>query len=107
MFSRKLEISIMKAVGATNRFIRFPFMVEGVLLGVLASLFTTGLLYVVYHFAGGTIQATLEMTPIPFREMVLKLLGIFGIIGVVLGLICSAFTITKYLRKEGSEFRAI
>ena len=107
MFSRKLEISIMKAVGATNRFIRFPFMVEGVLLGVIASLFTTGLLYVVYHFAGGTIQSTLEMSPIPFRELVLKLLGIFAVIGVVLGLICSAFTITKYLRKEGSEFRAI
>ena len=107
MFSRKLEISIMKAVGATNRFIRFPFMVEGVLLGVIASLFTTGLLYVVYHFAGGTIQSTLEMSPIPFRELVLKLLGIFAIIGIVLGLICSAFTITKYLRKEGSEFRAI
>ena len=107
MFSRKLEISIMKAVGATNRFIRFPFMVEGVLLGVIASIFTTGLLYVVYHFAGGTIQSTLEMSPIPFRELVLKLLGIFAVIGVVLGLICSAFTITKYLRKEGSEFRAI
>lgn len=107
MFSRKLEISIMKAVGATNRFIRFPFMVEGVLLGVLASLFTTGLLYVVYHFAGDTIRSTLEMSPIPFRDMVLKLLGIFAVIGVVLGLICSAFTITKYLRKEGSEFRAI
>ena len=107
MFSRKLEISIMKAVGATNRFIRFPFMVEGVLLGVIASIFTTGLLYVVYHFAGGTIQSTLEMSPIPFRELVLKLLGIFAIIGIVLGLICSAFTITKYLRKEGSEFRAI
>ena len=106
-FSRKLEISIMKAVGATNRFIRFPFMVEGVLLGVIASIFTTGLLYVVYHFAGGTIQSTLEMSPIPFRELVLKLLGIFAVIGVVLGLICSAFTITKYLRKEGSEFRAI
>lgn len=107
MFSRKLEISIMKAVGATNRFIRFPFMVEGVLLGVIASIFTTGLLYVVYYFAGGTIQSTLEMSPIPFRELVLKLLGIFAVIGIVLGLICSAFTITKYLRKEGSEFRAI
>lgn len=107
MYSRKLEISIMKAVGATNRFIRFPFMVEGVLLGVISAVLTTGVLYVVYHFAAGAIQNTLEMAPIPFRDMVLKLLGIFALIGVVLGLLCSAFTITKYLRKEGSEFRAI
>ena len=37
MYNRKLEISIMKAVGATNRFIRFPFMVEGILLGIISA----------------------------------------------------------------------
>ena len=40
MFNRKLEISIMKAVGATNGFIRFPFMVEGITLGIIASVLT-------------------------------------------------------------------
>ncbi len=107
MYNRKLEISIMKAVGATNRFIRFPFMVEGVLLGAISALFTTGVLYVVYYFAVGAIKDSLGITPIPFREMVWGILAVFAVIGVVLGLLCSAFTITKYLRKEGSEFRAI
>ncbi len=107
MFNRKLEISIMKAIGATDRFIRFPFMVEGVLLGVISSLFTTGLLYVIYYFAGDAITSTLGAAPIPFSEMFLKLLSIFAVIGIILGLLCSGFTITKYLRKEGSEFRAI
>ncbi len=107
MYNRKLEISIMKAVGATNRFIRFPFMVEGVLLGVISALMTTGLLYVVYHFASDAIRSSLDIVPIAFSEMVMSILGIFALIGVVLGLLCSAFTITKYLRKEGSDFRAI
>ena len=107
MYNRKLEISIMKAVGATNRFIRFPFLVEGVVLGVMAALLTTGVLYVVYYFAVQAIKDSIGITPIPFVGMVWSLLGIFALIGVVLGLLCSAFTITKYLRKEGSEFRAI
>lgn len=107
MYNRKLEISIMKAVGATNRFIRFPFMVEGILLGIISAALTTGLLYTVYYFAADAIRNTLTIQPIPFRDMALTIFGIFVLIGVVLGLLCSAFTITKYLRKEGSEFRAL
>ncbi|MBQ2420546.1 MAG: ABC transporter permease, partial [Clostridia bacterium] len=88
MYNRKLEISIMKAVGATNRFIRFPFLVEGVVLGVMAALLTTGVLYVVYYFAVQAIKDSIGITPIPFVGMVWSLLGIFALIGVVLGLLC-------------------
>ncbi len=107
MYSRKLEISIMKAVGATNRFIRFPFMVEGVILGTVSAFATTTVLYVVYYFANRVFLDRMGKELIPFSDMVLLILGIFAVIGIVLGLLCSLFTITKYLRREGSEFRAI
>ena len=42
MFSRRLEISIMKSVGATNSFIRLPFMVEGIIIGIIAGILATG-----------------------------------------------------------------
>ncbi|MBQ4155198.1 MAG: ABC transporter permease, partial [Clostridia bacterium] len=49
MASRRLEISIMKAVGATNSFIRLPFIVEGITFGLVSAVATTGLLYLVYN----------------------------------------------------------
>ena len=108
MNSRKLEISIMKAVGATDSFIRAPFMVEGVVIGLFAAIFSTALLYGVYSIAIVKFESTLQgFTAIPFRDMALGLAGIFTLIGVVIGLLGSRFIIAKYLRKEGSEFRAL
>ncbi len=108
MFSRKLEISIMKAVGATDRFVRAPFLVEGVLLGLFAAVLSTGLLYGVYTVAVVKAAEALDgFTLVPFRELVLPLLGMFALIGVIIGFLGSRFTIAKYLRKEGSEFRAL
>lgn len=108
MYSRKLEISIMKAVGATDSFIRAPFMVEGIIIGLFAAIFSTLLLYSIYTIAGSGFAESIEgFTLIPFRELALKLFGLFTGIGVVIGLAGSRFTIAKYLRKEGSEFRAL
>ena len=108
MYNRKLEISIMKAVGATDRFIRFPFMVEGIMLGLLASVFTTGLLYAVYRIAITFMEETMTgFKAIAFREFALPLFGLFAAIGILVGLVGSCIIISKYLRKEGSEFRAL
>ena len=108
MFSRKLEISIMKAVGATDRFVRAPFLVEGALLGLFAAIFSTGLLYGVYTVAVVKAAEALDgFVLVPFRELALPLFGVFALIGIVIGLLGSYFTIAKYLRKEGSEFRAL
>ena len=95
-------------VGATDRFVRAPFMVEGVLIGLFAAIFSTGLLYAVYTVAIVKVSQTMpDFTLVPFRDMALTLFGVFALIGVVIGLLGSRFTIAKYLRKEGSEFRAL
>lgn len=107
MYGRKLEISIMKAVGATNSFIRFPFVVEGVVLGILSAGVTTGVIYLVYKAAMGVMETALNIKAIPFSQFVWPLFGIFAAMGILTGLISSIFMISKYLRKEGSEFRAL
>lgn len=107
MYGRKLEISIMKAVGATNSFIRFPFVVEGVVLGILSAGVTTGVVYLVYKAAMGVMETALNIKAIPFSQFVWPLFGVFAAMGVLTGLISSIFMISKYLRKEGSEFRAL
>lgn len=108
MYNRKLEISIMKAVGATDSFVRLPFMIEGMTIGLLSAVITTVILYFVYNAVDDTIMNQLQISSlIPFSEFMWLIFGIFAAIGCFAGLFSSAFMINKYLRKEGSEFRAL
>ena len=108
MYNRKLEISIMKAVGATDAFVRIPFVVEGMLIGTISAIIAEGLLYFCYRVATETIITTLGTTDIvSFNDMALVLLLVFLGIGVFAGVLGSVFMISKYLRREGSEFAAI
>ena len=110
MFNRKLEISIMKAVGATNGFIRFPFMIEGITLGVIASFLTVGVEYLLYKLAIKALDPIIKIlgyNPVPFSNFMWIILLIFLALGIISGLIASIITISKYLRREGSEFSAL
>ncbi|MBR4909736.1 MAG: ABC transporter permease [Clostridia bacterium] len=108
MYSRKLEISIMKAVGATNAFVRIPFVVEGILIGVFSAGIAAGLLYFCYRVASEAMEKTFSMVElVRYKDAVLYLLGIFLVIGILAGAIGSFIMIRKYLRREGSEFSAI
>ena len=108
MYNRKLEISIMKAVGATDAFIRLPFVVEGMLIGVISALIAEGLLYFCYRVATETIISTLGTSDIvKYGDVAWLLLLIFIGIGILAGVIGSVIMISKYLRREGSEFAAI
>ena len=108
MYNRKLEISIMKAVGATDTFIRIPFVVEGMFIGVISALISEGLLYFCYRIATETIITTLGTNEIvKYSDMALALFLMFVCIGVLAGIIGSVIMISKYLRREGSEFAAI
>lgn len=105
MHSRKLEISIMKAVGATNHFIRTPFVIEGIILGIISAVISTVAVYGAYTLVEDKVAA-MNVSLIPFSNVVWYLLLMFVGLGVITGCIGSVISIGKYLRKEGSEFRA-
>lgn len=113
MYNRKLEISIMKAVGATDWFIRWPFLIEGVILGIFSAVISLGFTYGIYHVAAGKIieaiqkGSSIHFSVIAFRKLALPIFGVFVAIGVLAGIIGSIIILSKYLKKEGSEFRAI
>ena len=108
MYSRKLEISIMKAVGATNAFIRIPFVIEGILIGIISALISEGLLYFCYRVSTETISKTLGTSNIvKYGDMAVYLLLVFIAIGIFAGMLGSLIMIRKYLKREGSEFSAI
>ena len=105
MYSRRLEISIMKAVGATRWFIRWPFMIEGMLIGLLAGVLSLLAVWGVYALAVslfGDMFASLlgGVTLVPFADLSWKLLLAFVAIGIVTGGVGSIFSMNKYLREE-------
>ncbi len=105
IYNRRLEISIMKAVGATNSFIRWPFLVEGMLLGVISAVVSLALLYLVYSIAiiwFADLMSTLGGTPVEFLDYIWFFLAVFGFIGVVIGTTGSLISLNKYLKEHNN-----
>ena len=103
MFSRKLEISIMKAVGATNWFIRWPFMIEGMLLGVISGVVSFGVLAGLYQGMVYVFNDLLAIfKPVAFGAYAGYILLIFLGIGIFTGSVGSLISMGKYLKEQGS-----
>ncbi len=105
IYNRRLEISIMKAVGATNAFIRWPFMVEGILLGLFSAILGLGIQYGVYSIASiwlGNILSMLGGEAVNFLDYVWVIFGIFAFIGIVIGAFGSIISLNKYLKEHSN-----
>lgn len=104
MDSRRLEINIMKSVGATRWFIRWPFMVEGIALGLISGVLALLAVWLIYSLAGNSVVKMLSgigMTGIvPFGKYALILLAVFLLLGVIAGAFGSAVSITRYLKEK-------
>ena len=103
MYSRRFEISIMKSVGATNAFVRLPFVVEGMVLGFISAIIGTGVLYVVYEGVMSAVNSFVKISTIPFSDVYLLVGGIFIVAGVFIGAFGSFISMRKYLKMEGNE----
>lgn len=104
MFSRRLEIKIMKSVGATAWFIRWPFMVEGMSLGIISGLLSLGVVWGVYELVarsiGGSFSLFMSGGLVPFKDHVLFILVAFLAVGIITGAFGSAVSISKYLKEQ-------
>lgn len=103
MHSRRFEISIMKSVGATNSFIRAPFIVEGIIIGFVSAAFSTVVLDLIYDVFWSVISEIMPFSGVYCEDIFWKLFGAFLISGIVFGIIGSYISIRKYLIREGGE----
>ncbi|MBC8545756.1 ABC transporter permease [Clostridiaceae bacterium NSJ-31] len=105
VFNRRKEISIMKYVGATDLFIKLPFMIEGLILGLISAIMAYFILWGGYSY----LLSWLEENPstwiqsmygsiLPFKEIGLKLFGGFALGGTGLGVIGSMIFVRNYLK---------
>ena len=100
MYDRKNEIAIMKMVGATNGFIRFPFMVQGFFLGILGAGLAFGAEWFLYD---GLVKKIAEVDAlglfsfVPFGELLVPMVVVFGAAGLFVGVFGSISAIRKFM----------
>ncbi|MDR3585366.1 MAG: permease-like cell division protein FtsX [Desulfosporosinus sp.] len=99
VFSRRREIQIMKLVGASNSFIRWPFLIEGLALGLVGGALAAAIVGVGYNWITSYVQSTLTFLPVVqnlvlFRQVTVGLL----LAGMMMGAIGSGLSLQKFLR---------
>ena len=101
VFNREKEIGIMKYLGATNWFVRAPFIWGGIIVGVLSSIIATGLTYLIYTkitgIVGSDIMRILSVSVVPAEQITNVLLIMFPCLGIGIGVIGSAISIRRFL----------
>lgn len=101
MYDRREEIAIMKMVGATDSFIRLPFVVEGFILGVLGAAIAFFMQWGLYNFLDSKIAAidTLQLvTVVPFTEVIELVAIMYALTGFAVGVVGSLLSIRKFLK---------
>ncbi|MBQ6150322.1 MAG: permease-like cell division protein FtsX [Mogibacterium sp.] len=101
VFNREKEIGIMKYLGATNWFVKAPFIWGGIIIGVLSSVIATGLTYLIYSkltgIIGSDILRILSVSVVPAEQLTNILLIMFLCLGIGIGVIGSAISIRRFL----------
>ena len=105
IFARRKEINIMKFVGATNAFIRIPFLVEGFMLGFISALLAFLIVWGSYHYlsqaligdASSFLQSVFRNI-VPFEQIASNLAIFFGVTGTVLGTVGSSISVRNHVK---------
>lgn len=103
VYARRKEISIMKYVGATNSFIRWPFIVEGVIIGVISGAISLAIIAGIYILIGQNVGfvgflSNLGLSLLDFSDMFNLILIVYLILGVGIGVLGSSLSMRKYLK---------
>ncbi len=99
--NRRLEIYIMKSVGATNAFIRLPFVIEGIVIGLVSGALSFGIMWGLYSRLTESLQLGPMLALIHISNLWPVLLAGFLLCGLMTGALGSAVSLGRYLRHEG------
>ena len=97
VYARRREINIMKYVGATDWFIRWPFVIEGIIIGIYGAIICFVIMWIAYVSIKSNISISM-LTLLPFSSVWASLAASFIIVGVVIGSVGSIFSIRKHLK---------
>lgn len=99
MFNRREEIAIMKMIGATNGFVRIPFVIEGLLIGIAGATLALFLQWAVYEYVVAAALSSISFMPnVSFGDIIGYILMMFYGVGILVGGAGSAITLRKFLK---------
>lgn len=101
--ARRKEISIMKYVGATDSFIRWPFIIEGIIIGIMAAIVSVTILGIVYNLIANAMSTSpvllkMGMNLLSFSNMITLLIIVYLVLGIGIGTLGSTISMRKYLK---------
>ncbi len=101
--ARRKEISIMKYVGATNNFIRWPFIVEGMIIGILSSIISIIIIGGTYMIiaeqaVNNTFMIKIGLSLLSFKDMISSIIFVYMLLGIGIGALGSVISMRKYLK---------
>lgn len=101
IFARRREIEIMKLVGATNWFIRWPFIFEGIWLGLIGSIVPIAVVATGYYYAYDFLASRIPgqmITPLTYSPFVFQVSGLLLLIGIIIGIWGSFISVRRFLK---------
>ncbi len=101
--ARRKEISIMKYVGATDSFIRWPFIIEGIIIGIIAAIISLAILGLAYNLiisklGNSAVLAKIGMSLLSFADISTLLVIVYLVLGIGIGALGSTISMRKYLK---------
>ncbi|MBP2033496.1 cell division transport system permease protein [Clostridium algifaecis] len=98
VYSRRKEIGIMKYIGATDWFIRWPFIIEGMMIGLIGGIFADIVLYYLYRIMYFKISSSFIMMQLISPQYIYtNILALFVLVGIIIGAIGSILSMRKFL----------
>jgi len=102
LYARRREIGIMKYVGATDWFVRMPFIIEGIVVGMIGAVVSTVILGVGYYYCSGLVKnqmiGFMSISLIPFNQIIVSMVILLIIVGVVIGAVGSLISVRKFIK---------
>ncbi len=102
LYARRREIGIMKYVGATDWFVRMPFIIEGIIVGMIGAVVSTVILGAGYYYCSGLVKnqmiGFMSISLIPFNQIIVSMVILLIIVGVVIGAVGSLISVRKFIK---------
>lgn len=102
LYARRREIGIMKFVGATDWFVRMPFIIEGIVVGLIGALAATAILGGAYYYLSGVVKnqmiGFMSISLMPFNQIIASMVMLLIVVGIVIGAIGSLISVRRFIR---------